>query len=460
MQASDIRVGCRRAIDRRQLESAAFGGITRVMTPTVYAIDFGTTNSLLAAANGDRTFAPIALDPSADDPTMLRSVLFFPDATRVYFGAEAIREYGEHGMRGRLLRSIKKHLPSRAFIGTNIDNRPMNLEDLVAAILGHMRRRANEHFGADVDRVVLGRPALFSKVPEDDRFAEYRLERAAKQAGFREVTFCPEPVAAAASYAEKIDGETLTLIVDLGGGTSDYTVVRMRPDGYRAEDVLATHGVPTAGDALDGAVMRAKIAKHFGAEVTYRVPFGANVLTMPSKLRYQLCSPADLSALVDRDAQAFLRDVQRWSLGEEDEARLEQLFTLVNDGLGFAVFEPIERAKRTLSSEERTEIVFEYPGIEVREPITRAELERASERETSDIIGALDATLAQAGVAAKDIGLVCCTGGTARVLGIRRALEERFGKEKLRDMRSFHSVILGLAERAREIALEGPRTAA
>lgn len=421
--------------------------------PTLYAIDFGTTNSLLAAADRERTYQPIPLDPDAADPTLLRSILYFPDASGVFFGATALREYAERGMRGRLLRSIKKHLPSRAFIGTHVEERPMNLEDLIAVLLAHMRRTADRFFGVEVDRVVLGRPALFSSVPEDDRYAEQRLERAARIAGFRDVVFCPEPVAAAGAYATSIDREMLVLVADLGGGTSDYTVLRLRPEGYRREDVLAIGGVSVAGDALDGAIMRHRVAHRFGASVTYRVPMGSNVLGMPSRLREALASPADLSFLQAREVRAFLRDVQRWSLGGEDERALEQLFILVDDGLGFSLFEAIERAKRALSRAESTTVRFEYPGIEVNEPITRSELEHAAARETAAILGSLDDTLARAGVAPSDIELVCCTGGTARVPVLRRALEDRFGATKLRDMKSFHSVIGGLAEHARERAL-------
>jgi hypothetical chaperone protein len=421
-------------------------------SPTIYAIDFGTTNSLLAAADAERVHPPIALDPLAEDPTLLRTLLYFPDADHVFYGAAAIREYTEREMRGRLIRSIKKHLPSRHFIGTHIDDRPMNLEDLIGAFLGHMRRRANAFFGADVERVVLGRPALFSADPADDRHAQNRLQRAARFAGFTDVTFCPEPVAAAGSYAERLDRETLVLIADLGGGTSDYTVLRMRPSGYRSEDVLAIGGVSVAGDALDGAIMRRRIAKHFGAEVTYRVPLGANVLTMPTRLREALCTPAELSFLTERDTQAFLRDVQRWSLGPDDERRLEQLFTLVSDGLGFALFEVIERAKRELSIAEDAIVRFSYPTIEIQEALTRSLFERDSERETAAILRALDDTVARAGIAAHEIERVCCTGGTARVPRIRRALEERFVRASIREMTTFHSVIGGLARRARELA--------
>ena len=163
--------------------------------PTLYAIDFGTSNSLLAAASHDRVFDPVPLDAEAADPTILRSILCFPDAGGVFVGVEALRQFIEHGAEGRLLRSIKHHLGSRSFRGTVIRGRLVSAEELVGALLRQMRVRADAFFGAEVRRVLLGRPVHFDG--EDDAFAEARLRKAAEVAGFEEVHFLPEPVAAA-----------------------------------------------------------------------------------------------------------------------------------------------------------------------------------------------------------------------------------------------------------------------
>jgi hypothetical chaperone protein len=420
--------------------------------PTVYAIDFGTSNSLLAAANKDEVFAPIPLDPGAEDPTVLRSILFFPSQRRVFYGSAALKEYVANGLQGRLIRSIKKHLPSRSFMGTYIEERPMRLEDLVGAFLMEMRKRANAHFGVDVTRVVLGRPALFSTEPLDDVYAQNRLERAAKIAGFTDVEFCAEPLAAARDFAGELDTPKTVFVADFGGGTSDFTVLKMRPDGYDPSDVLAIGGVAVAGDALDGSIMRSKIATHFGAEVTYKVPFGSNVLTMPKTIREKLCSPADLSVLQQRDARAFLDDVRSWSLGPDDRRRIDQLFTLVEDALGFQIFERIERVKRDLSTQESSELVFQYPTIDVRETVSRDDFLSGSTFALRAITDSLDATMAASKLAASDIDLVCSTGGTAKVRSVADALSARFSSAKVMEHRSFHSVILGLAERAQAMA--------
>lgn len=418
-------------------------------TPSIYAIDFGTTNSLLSAANAQQVHPPVELDPTGKDKTILRSVLYFPDADHCYYGAHAIAEYIARGMQGRLIRSIKKHLPSRSFVGTHIEQRPMNLEDLIGAFLGEMRTRANRFFDTDVTAVVLGRPARFSIDDAEDTHAQYRLERAARVAGFTEVSFCPEPIAAAREFRATLHDDKIVLVGDFGGGTSDFTVLRMHDAAFRASDVLAIGGVSVAGDAFDASLMRHQIGKHFGTEVTYKVPFGANVLKMPPALMEKICSPADASLLNEQDAMTFLRNVKQWSLGDDDERCMDQLLTLVEDRLGFQVFEAIETCKRALSKEAQARFAFSYPTIDIEQPVTRADFERGSARATQTIVSELEATLQRAGIAPSAVDIVCCTGGTASLPAIERALSQLFGRDKLSQFQHFHSVIHGLAEHAR-----------
>lgn len=422
--------------------------------PSVYAIDFGTSNSLLAGANQDHVFPPIPLDPHAADPTILRSIVYFPNAERAYVGEEALAKYVENGLEGRLLRSLKRHLPARSFRGTHIGNRPMLVEDLVAVLLREMRKRANVHYGVDVKRAVLGRPARFSTHDVDDDFAEQRLRSAAERAGFEEIHFLPEPVAAAREFRVAFSGKAsgCVLVCDFGGGTSDFTVMRLGERPFERSDVLAIGGVPVAGDALDASIMRSHVAKNFGADVAYRVPMGSNVLRMPVQITEQLCSPAHLSILRRPDIAEFLRNVRSWALDGGEREKLDQLKTLVDDALGFQLFEVIERAKRALSTDDVAPVEFVYPSIDVHEQVTRAGFEAASERAATTILACLDKTVDDAGVGREGIDVVCCTGGTAKVPMLAREIAARFGEHKLRDFRSFHSVVQGLAHHARGVA--------
>lgn len=423
-------------------------------TPTIFAIDFGTSNSLLTAASPREIFSPAPLDPEASDPTVLRTALFFASLSEGgTFGAAAIRAFVENGFRGRLIRSIKRHLPSRSFHKTRVGDRLVTLEDLIGAFLGSMRERACRHFGADVRRVVMGRPARFSSDDDEDRLAQARLEGAARKAGFEEVTFCPEPIAAAYDFAEDLSSPRVVLIADLGGGTTDYTIVRMRSDGFADEDVLGIGGVSVAGDVIDGALVRAAVAPHFGAKARYRVPFGANVLEMPLPLMELLCSPADLT-LVDREKVLDQISGIRAGLVDpsSDRPKLDRFATVIEDGVGFTLYDAVEGAKRRLSDVASTRIALEYPGAEMDLPATRERLEEVAVRPIGRMMDCLDAVLVRAGLSAGDIEIVCLTGGTSRMPAVEAAFRQKLPEAGFRRLSSFHSVVHGLARHARAIA--------
>jgi len=173
---------------------------------------------------------------------------------------------------------------------------------------------------------------------------------------------------------------------------------------------------------------------------------------MPPALIERLCSPADLSILRRHDVTTFLRNIRAWSLGEDDAEKIDQLFTLIEDGLGFQVFESIERTKHALTTREQDELVFEYPTIAVRENVTRADFERASQRVVDKILERLDETLASAGLSANDIEIVCCTGGTSKVPVVARAIATKFPRARMEQFKSFHSIVEGLALHARDLA--------
>ena len=421
--------------------------------PSVFAIDFGTSNSLLAAASAERTFDPIPLDPDAPDPTVLRSALYFASLEETAFGTAAIRALVANGFKGRLIRSIKRHLPSKVFSKTRIGYRNAAIEDLIGAFLRCMRERANLHFDTDVRRVVMGRPARFSNDDGEDRLAEERLGRAATRAGFEDVSFCAEPVAAAYDFADDLETPRLVLVADLGGGTSDYTVVRMGAGGFQPEDVRAVGGVAVAGDAIDGALVRGLVAPHFGSRARYRAPFGANDLDMPSALIQILSTPADLTIL-DRDKIAEqLQRIRAGLIDDEERPGLDRFIALVEDGLGFTLYDAVESAKRRLSQEDRTEIAVEEADIAFRAPATRGDLERVASAPREQIIASLERTLEAAAVRPEEVEILCLTGGTSRMPLIADALSNALPNAAVRRLRSFHSVVNGLAKSARERAM-------
>lgn len=418
----------------------------------IYAADFGTSNSLLAAASNSESVLPIELDSLGKDKSILRSLMYFPKHGEPSFGQSAIENYIEESGDGRFIRSIKKYLPVDSFSGTQINGTVYSLEELIGRFLREMKYRADIYFDADVEKIVLGRPAKFSAQEEKDRLAQSRLEEAAKQAGFKEISFFAEPLAAAYSYRKNLKEEKIVLVVDLGGGTSDFTVIKIGPNKHKPEDTLSIGGVSIAGDSLDGCIMSEKVSPHFGSKLTYKLPMSSNRLTMPPTLKAKLSSPADITLMGRSGIMSFLNEIRKARLKPSDEVYLEQLFSLITENLGFSVFEKIEEAKRELCTGE--DHLFEYleDEIDIEEKITNDEFVEITENKILSIFDCLDEVLKNAGISADKVDSICCTGGTSKVPAIKTGLLKRFGEEKIHSFKNFHSVINGLAERACELS--------
>lgn len=418
----------------------------------IYAIDYGTSNSLLSAYADGNVLDPFPLDPQNDDPTIFRSLTFYSHTGDVFFGKPAIRHYDEHRAEGRLFRSIKKFLPAQSFRGTQIGNDIYDLPSLVGRFLKEMKQRADAQIGKDVESVVLGRPALYSTNPEEDKLAQDRMLKAAQFAGFKHVEFYPEPLAAAYAFRKNLKEEKLVLVVDLGGGTSDFTVLTLGPKAFKSSDVLAVGGVSVAGDALDSSIMTGKLSHFFGTDVEYRLPLSSNVLKMPADIKLKLGSPPDIALMTRADVMGFLKSVQKAALIQSDKAKLDRLFALIEDNLGFRIYESIEALKREVCSGQKATFEFPYPDIEIKTNFLPIEFQVCSQEKIQKIFESLDETVKQAGVDHTKIDLVCCTGGTAKVPEVSKKLKERFGQATIEQFKNFHSVIQGLAERARELS--------
>lgn len=408
------------------------------------AIDFGTSNSLVAAIVDSKPTAPLAIDPEGPEPTILKSVLYSPEKGEWCFGFEAIRRYYDEGAQGRVFRSLKKFLPESGFKGTQVHGAFHTTEDLIARILRELRRRANEILDRDMTRVILGRPALFAPDEASHQLAVDRMTTAAKAAGFSDVLFCPEPVAAAYTFLQTVSDRKTVLIADFGAGTTDYSIVRLGKDAFSTRDVLAIGGVGVAGDALDGAIMEESVAPLFGSRIEYKETFGNNVLTLPRALVKRFCSPPDILLLQRQDFMEFFRTLQRKALSPGAAEQIERLMVLIEDRQGYALFQEIEKAKIELSQADQAWVDFPYPMIEIRAPVSYQDFATAAKAPVQAMSVALDKTFEKAGIGYDEIDLVCCTGGTARVRMVQEALESRLGKAKLQQFDTFHSVIKGI----------------
>ncbi len=419
---------------------------------TVLAIDFGTSNSLAGAwIDGQRREA-LPLDSKASDPTLMRTLMYFPSSSACFYGAEAIAKYLELEMDGRLFRSFKTHLPNRNYLGTFVNDRPMTLENMIGIFLLEIKKRSEEILNTTIDRAVIGRPARYSLDAMNDSFALHRMSKAAEFAGFQEFEFVAEPLAAALEMRRGLKTEKLVLIGDFGGGTSDFTLLRIGPYAFEKNHVLGLEGCPLAGDALDSLFMSQRLNRYFGAQAEYKVSLGTNRLRMPNSVMERLNRPAHIVHLKEPETYNFIKEVRKGALSGEDRAAVDRLFLLIEDQQIFSFFEEIEKTKRHLSTSEESTFEFEYPGLEIIDRFTRAEFTLWADSTREKIFAALDTCLGQAEVTADDIDLVCLTGGSAQVPLIRAEFEKRFGLAKLQTRSHFHSVLSGLIESAGMIA--------
>ncbi|MFV8249077.1 Hsp70 family protein [Bdellovibrio bacteriovorus] len=421
-------------------------------TDTFLSIDFGTSNSLVGAYHQGKRYEALPLDEKASDPTMMRTLLYFPNPDLCYYGSEAIEQYIQQDMEGRLFRSFKSHLPNQNYLGTVLDNRILTLETLIGVFLLELKKRAEKTLDTEVTKAVIGRPARYSMDSVADGFALHRMQKAAAFAGFKEVQFVPEPLAAAFDYRRQLTSEKIVLIGDFGGGTSDFTLIKLRPSGFSKEDVLAIDGCPLAGDALDSVFMSHKLNEYFGAKSRYRLPMGSNVMTMPKGVTLRLNHPAHIVHLKEKDTYEFIREVKKCSLTAKDAEAVERLFVLIEDQQIFPFFENIERTKRALSNSNETDFNFDYPGLEISEHFTSPQFIEWAKDTRENIFASLDQCLKDGNVTADQVDLVCLTGGTAKVPFIQKEFEKRFGLERLQTQSHFHSVLSGLTEAAGFVA--------
>jgi len=396
---------------------------------------------------------PLQLDPGSRIDNTTPTLMFFPHERAPVYGSRAIEAYLENDMNGRFIQSIKRHLPSPGFMETEVGGRIQSIEELVAGFLEHLKRAADAAAGRPVDRVLMGRPARFHADDARDALAERRLESAALMAGFREVAFQIEPIAAARAFERQLDREVLCLVGDLGGGTSDFTVIRLGPERAgrvdRRADVLGVSGVAVAGNDFDARLVWKEVTPLFGRDARYR-PAGRWV-AVPTKLHYAMTR---WHSLCFASTPQNLRELARVIRTSDDEVGLGRLETLLRDNLGYLLFQSVEAAKVGLSSADAADLTFDAGGsahgdILFSRRVTRSAFEAAIEREVGAMAGCLDGLLDDLGLTPDDVGVVFLTGGSSRVPRVMEIFRRRFG-DRIVDQDVFTSVGLGLGIEAGE----------
>ncbi len=404
-------------------------------------IDFGTTNSAVAIADdaGKVELVPLA------GARYWRTVLYFEPGGGLSAGAPAIARYLETEGEGRLVQSIKSHLASAAFTKTSIFGRRWALDDIIAAYLRQLRAAAPIDLGA---RCVVGRPVRYwgAEADEDDARAVERMRSALGKAGFDEVVFEYEPVGAAARYADRLDHEELIVVADFGGGTTDFSAIRV---GRGDAVVLATGGIGISGDAFDARVIDAIVAPALGRGTRYRDEMGGQA-PIPAWLYGHLRRWHLLSFLKVESTQRLLARVVQGAL---DPAAVDRLVRLIEDDLGLPLHHAVEGAKVRLSSAAADRVALE--ALELDLPVSRHDFETWIAEDLDAIDRVLDEVLARAAIDPRTVDRVFATGGSSLVPAVRDRLAAKFGIDKLvgaeRGDAELTSVAWGLAARARAV---------
>lgn len=406
--------------------------------------DFGTSNSAVALPSGE----VLRIDPRALEPRLFRSVLFFPeDEPETLAGFEAIERYQEDNA-GRFIQSMKTWLPSSTFTRTQLRGRVLSLEALIAVFLRRIREVTAPLLGSPFDSVVLGRPARFSPDPKVDAFAEQRLRSAAELAGFTEVRFVIEPIAAALAHEATLKKDETVLVADFGAGTSDLTVMRLGPSHReqrdRRADVIASSGVYVGGDRFDSALMKRVLLPSFGAGSTYEAGLGLKRMEMPTYISSRLLSWNEMSLIREKKTRELIDLMLKTS---DARPAIEALHDLVMYNLGFRLYRAIERAKVELSSSEVGHLDFEEERICIHEVVTRETFEAASAHLIDELEACTDELLAGLPADVK-LDSVFLTGGSSHLPSVRRLFTRKFGAERIRSGDAFTSVAEGLGRAA------------
>ena len=443
--------------------------------PLKIGLDFGTSNSGVAIHDGNQVHL-LPLDPQSPLPEVVKTILYITRDYRPYIGHQAVELYYQHNVGrlrhfvpkwageidyrgadmhyvrdifvmvdelkpGRLLQYLKTALRKvggpNGYTGTHIFERYYSTADLVSTYLSELKKRAEAYLGEPVSGVSLGRPVEFSSVPEHDRQAEAILRQAAEMAGFEQIDFELEPIAAALYYEQTLTHPQNVLIFDFGGGTLDIAIMRL---GDKRRQVYANGGIGIAGSDFDRAIIEARLLPHFGwGQVTY-----------PTEIVELIEAVPDWMALPEMSTPQVKHSLEQAILSGTAPARLNTLKALIFNDLAFNFYNQVETAKIALSAQGATVIRLAEHGLDLWELYTRLQFEQDIQAHAQQIEQIILETVAASGLEPAQIDAVVKTGGSSSIPAFSQMLGHLFDPQRVIASNPFSSVTAGLAIRARQ----------
>ncbi|MEP6876601.1 MAG: Hsp70 family protein [Burkholderiales bacterium] len=415
------------------------------------AIDFGTSNSAIAVPDHTGGMRLVELEPG--HTTMPTAVFYFVEGRELdgpprAFGRAAVAAYVD-GLDGRLMRSMKSILGS-PLIDQTTDvggGRGAKYLDIVAGYLKHLKGRAEAQANESIRRAVLGRPVFFvDDDPARDAQAQAALESAARQIGFDELSFQYEPIAAAFDYERRATQEQIVLVADIGGGTSDFSVVRVGPQHAakreRKDDILANHGVHVAGTDFDRRVELAAILPEYGFGAMGPSVAGAPAREVPSGVYFDLATWHLINTVYSPGRAAELRGMRGFY---GNPRHYERLMIVIDERLGHELAARAESAKIAVAEGGETRIDLSHTEHKLGVDLTERETAQAIAADIERIVEAARITVVQAGLKPEQIDALYFTGGSTGLRLLASRIAAAFPAAQIARGDRFASVATGLA---------------
>jgi len=415
--------------------------------PRVLGLDFGTTNSVaaLGIGGGDPQLVGFAA-PGNTSVEVFRSALCFwlDDAVAggqsVEAGPWAIAEYLAFPQDSRFIQSFKSVAASASFEHASIFERRFRFEELGRIFLDRLRRHAGDALAERPDRVIVGRPVVYAGASPDPLLARQRYDRMFEGFG-NALHYVHEPLGAAFTYAARLDGAATVLVADFGGGTSDFSVVRVaEPGTARRCTPLGQAGIGIAGDRFDYRIVDHLVLPLLGKGGSYR-SFG-KTLDIPANYFSDFGNWSRLALMRNRRTMAELAQLEH---AATDRAAITRFIAVIENELGFPLYDAVARLKRTLSTDTAARFSFSGGGLAIDVPVTRADFEAWIAPDLAEIDATISRALDSAGTSAAAIDRVFLTGGSSLIPAVRRLFDSRFGAGRVASGGELTSIAHGLA---------------
>ncbi|MCA1197815.1 Hsp70 family protein [Sphingomonas sp. R647] len=414
--------------------------------PAALGLDFGTTNTVAALADGEggSRLIEFAQDDASD--AVFRTALCFWEEESGWNGIAhdagpwAIAEFLQSPFDSRFVQSFKSVAASPTFERAQIYGRPFRFEDLGQRFLQKLVAHSGAALTDRPRRIVVGRPVEYAGVRPDPALARQRYD--AMFDGFgTEIHYVYEPLGAAYSYAARLTEAATLLVADFGGGTTDFSIVRVAAPGADRRCVpLGFSGVAIAGDRFDQRIVQQLVLPLLGKGGSYR-SFGKE-LPVPGGYFAEFADWSRLALMRNRRTLDELRRLQRDAL---DPVPIGRMIALIEHEQGFPLYDAVGRLKRALSSAEQAPFRFEGGAVTIAAEVRRKDFESWIAEDLLRIEAALDDAMDQAAMSADRIDRVFLTGGSSLIPAIRALFTRRFGETRIATGGELTSIAHGLA---------------